>query len=212
MLTYERMTREEMNQSALLAAEAFYHYEYFSIYLPDEKRRRRCLDAMIKSEFRANWNNPEVAFITAKENGKIVAIAQLCTPDYKKPSDLDYIRAGWLGVMFKGGVKEVNAWNDMEKLASAPCHGLTGKSWYLSMLTVAKSYEGKGIGTRFLNECIIPHVQKAGGESLSLFTNSEPNRRFYEKNGFTLFDERRFDYKGKSIGSWSYIFNNEVRS
>ena len=73
MLTYERMTREEMNQSALLAAEAFYHYEYFSIYLPDEKRRRRCLDAMIKSEFRANWNNPEVVFITAKENGKILS-------------------------------------------------------------------------------------------------------------------------------------------
>ena len=26
----------------------------------------------------------------------------------------------------------------------------------------------------------------------------------YEGNGFILFDERRFEYGGKNIGSWSY--------
>ena len=92
----------------------------------------------------------------------------------------------------------------MEKQASAPCHGLVGNIWYLSLLIVAKDREGKGIGSRFLNECIIPRVQDAGGESLSLFTNTELNRKFYEKNGFILFDERRFEYGGKNIGSWSY--------
>lgn len=39
---------------------------------------------------------------------------------------------------------------------------------------------------------------------LCLFTNSEINRGFYEKNSFTLFDERRFEYGGKSVSSWSY--------
>ena len=203
-MKYERLIQEELKQSAQLAAEAFYDYEYFSIFISDEKRRKRCLDAMIKCEFKANWNDPETQFIVAKENDRIVAVAQLCSPDYKKPSDFDYIRAGWLGVMLKGGVKEVNAWNEMEKQASAPCHGLVGNIWYLSLLIVAKDLEGKGIGSRFLNECIIPRVQNAGGESLSLFTNSELNRKFYEKNGFILFDERRFEYGGKNIGSWSY--------
>ena len=82
---------------------------------------------------------------------------------------------------------------------------LKGEHWYLSLLTVAKESEGKGIGGRFLNDCLIPYVKDAGGESLTLFTNSEINRRFYEKNGFCLFDEKRFEYGGRAIGSWSYI-------
>ena len=95
-MKYERMIQEELKQSAQLAAEAFYDYEYFSIFISDEKRRKRCLDAMIKCEFKANWNDPETQFIVAKENDRIVAVAQLCSSDYKKPSDFDYIRAGWL--------------------------------------------------------------------------------------------------------------------
>ena len=69
----------------------------------------------------------------------------------------------------------------MEKIASAPCHELTGKNWYLSLFTVAKSAEGKGIGSRFLNECLIPYVKDAGGETFSLFTNSEINCSFMKR-------------------------------
>ena len=203
-LVFRRMTLAERDPCALLAAEAFYDYAYFSIYIPDDARRRRCLNAMIKTEFRANWNDPAVIFFTAVEDGRPVAVAQLCTPDFKKPSDAVYIRSGWLGVMRKGGIRRVNAWNDMEKLASAPCHELPGKNWYLSLLTVARTDEGRGVGSRFLQECLIPYVKDAGGENMSLFTNSEANRRFYEKNGFVLFDEKRFEYGGKAIGSWSY--------
>ena len=204
MLAYKKMSREELKTCASLAAEAFCDYEYFSIYIPDDRRRKRCLDAMIKTEFLANWEKPEVTFFTASEDGRPVAVAQLCAPDFKKPSDAAYIRSGWLGVMRKGGFRQVNAWNDMEKIASAPCHALTGRNWYLSLLTVAKSDEGRGVGSRFLNECLIPYVKDAGGETFSLFTNSETNRRFYEKNGFSLFDEKQFEYGGKTIGSWSY--------
>lgn len=74
----------------------------------------------------------------------------------------------------------------------------------MNLLTVAKGYEGKGIGSRFLNEGLIPRIKKHGAETLALFTNSERNCQFYEKNGFTLFDERQFEYNGKSIGSWYY--------
>ena len=75
---------------------------------------------------------------------------------------------------------------------------------YLVLWFVSRGCEGKGIGSRFLQEYIIPHAREAGGEVLCLFTNSEINRKFYEKNGFSLFDERRFENGGKSIGSWSY--------
>ena len=63
--------------------------------------------------------------------------------------------------------------------------------------------KGEGIGSRMLQECLIPYVKEHGGKKLCLFTNSQGNRQFYRKNGFTEFDERQFAYKGKTIGSWS---------
>ena len=162
------MTLAERDPCALLAAEAFYDYAYFSIYIPDDARRRRCLNAMIKTEFRANWNDPAVIFFTALEDGRPVAVAQLCTPDFKKPSDAVYIRSGWLGVMRKGGIRQVNAWNDMEKLASAPCHALPGKSWYLSLLTVARTDEGRGVGRRVKEKCDVTVSLPMCGEVNSL--------------------------------------------
>ena len=207
MLTYRKMAPEESDQCALLAAQAFADYEYFSIYIPDDRRRLRFLNALIRCEFKANRGRPEVEFITALEDGKIVAVAQLCRPDFRRPSDADYVRAGWFGVLFRGGVRQVNAWNDMEKRASAPCHSLQDGNWYLSLLTVAKAEETKGIGSRFLCEHLIPRARDAGGKFFSLFTNSENNCRFYENNGFSLFDEKRFEYAGKSIGSWSYVMD-----
>ena len=205
MSVYNEMTKDELKQCSLLAAEAFYDYEYFSIYIPEDKRRKRFLNTLLQLEFHANFGKPGVVFLTARENGRIAAVAQLCAPDFKKPSDAEYIRRGWVRVLLSGGIGQVAAWHAMEMQASAPCHELTGKNWYLSLLTVAKDEEGKGIGGRFLNNCLIPYVKNAGGETLSLFTNSEINRRFYESHNFTLFDEKHFEYNGGSIGSWSYM-------
>lgn len=205
MTVYKKIAREELNECSLLAAEAFYNYEYFSIYIPNDKQRKRFLNALLQLEFHANFDKSGAVFMTAVENGRIAAVAQLCAPDFKKPSDAEYIRRGWFRVMLTGGIRQVNAWHSMEVQASAPCHELTGKNWYLSLLTVAKAEEGKGIGGRFLNDCLIPYVRNAGGEALTLFTNSELNRRFYESHNFSLFDEKHFEYGGRSIGSWSYI-------
>ena len=205
MPTFQQMDAREWKSCAQLAAEAFYDYEYFSIYIPGDRRRQRFLDALLRCEFRANRSLPAVRFFTAKEDGQLAAVAQLCTPDFKKPDDLSYVRAGWLGVLCRGGVKSVNAWNEMEKVASAPCHALPGRNWYLSLLTVAPRFEGRGVGSAFLRECIIPYVKAQGGETLSLFTNSGINRKFYAKNGFTEFDEKHFTYEGRTIGSWSCL-------
>lgn len=55
------------------------------------------------------------------------------------------------------------------------------------------------------HNCIIPFVREHSGDALSLYTNSEINRKFYTKNGFKEFNEQLFTYRGKNLGSWSYI-------
>ncbi|MBQ5959835.1 MAG: GNAT family N-acetyltransferase [Firmicutes bacterium] len=202
MLSFERMQRADLLSCANLAARAFGDYEYFSIYVEDDRKRQRFLRALLRSEFRSNQNN--ATFITAKKDGVLTAVAMLCAPDYKKPSDGQYLRSGYLAAMFHGGVRNVSAWNEMEKQASAPCHALGENTWYLSLLTVDPAYAGQGIGSGILRDCLIPYVRQQGGSALCLFTNSQRNRLFYQKNGFTEFHAQQFSYNGMQIGSWSY--------
>lgn len=205
MLSYESIQPTELLSCADLAARAFGDYEYFSIHVPNDKKRQRFLRALLRSEFRSNQNS--AVFFTAKKDGVLAAAAMRCAPDYRKPSDGQYLRAGYLAAMLHGGVRNVNAWNEMEKKVGAPCHSLTGNTWYLSLLTVEPSFVGHGIGSGMLQDCLIPYVRQHGGNTLCLFTNSQRNRLFYQKNAFTEFHAQQFSYNGKQIGGWSYCLN-----
>ncbi len=199
-MQYERMTREEIPECAALAERAFLDYQYFSDYVPEEKKRARFLLSMLKVELKLNFDLMDI--FTAKEDGRIAALAMLCPPDYVKPGAMQYLRAGFGGTYLAGGFRGVNDWCELEKKASAPCHRVKD-AWYLSLLTVDTDCHGRGIGSRMLNECIIPYIREKGGRELTLFTNSEGNRVFYRKCGFEEFDERFFEYHGKRLGSWS---------
>lgn len=204
MISFEPMKREERNTCAALAARAFNDYEYFTDYVPDDKKRTRFLNTMLQIEVKLN--DGPATFFTAKDGGKIVAVAMLCPPEYKKPSDMAYMKAGFGKCFLQGGIRDVAAWNDMEGKAGEACHQLSGKVWYLNLLTVEPRYKGQGIGTKMLQECILPYVKERGGDMLRLFTNSEKNRTFYQKNGFAKFNEQWFTYHGKKLGSWSYQY------
>lgn len=158
MLSYEGMKPTELKPCADIAARAFGDYEYFFVYVTDDKKRQRFLRALLLPEFRSNYNNG--AFFTAKMDGGLAAAAMLCAPDYRKPSDGKYLRTGYLAAMLHGGIRDVNAWNEMEKKAGAPCHSLTGNTWHLSLLTVEPAFAGRGIGSGMLQDCLIPYFHK----------------------------------------------------
>ena len=172
--------------------------------MPEDKKRSRFLNTMLQIEVKLN--DGPATFFTAKDDGKIVAVAMLCPPDYKKPSNMVYMKAGFGRCFLQGGIRDVAAWNDMEGKAGQPCHRLAGKVWYLNFLTVDPSFKGQEIGTKMLHECILPYVKEHGGDTLCLFTNSEINRKFYRKNGFVEFNEQWFTYRRKRLGSWSYQY------
>ena len=201
-MTYNRMKPGERRACADMAARAFADYEYFSIYVPDDKRRAYCLRAMLNTSFNAYKHS--AVFLTAKRDGKIAAVAQLMPPHPPEPTVSQYLWAGFWKALLWGGYRNMAAWYDMNCRAEKPCMELPGEAWFLSVLTVEPELEGKGIGSKMLKECVIPYVKMQGGESLCLFTNSEINRRFYTKNGFEEFHAQEFLYQGRSVGSWSY--------
>ena len=88
-------------------------------------------------------------------------------------------------------------------MASIDRSSLTGEGiWYASSLTVNPSFQGKGIGSKFL-EYWEEYVRERGGQQIVFFTNSQKNLNFYLKRGYEVFDEREIQYNGKTMSSWS---------
>ena len=197
------MKKEEIREAAMVATRAFDDYEYFTNWFPEKEERNRIQFAIIWREFRTYFKASR--YLVGRKDGKIVSVAQLNPPSYKKPSDLCYILNGWLKVYREGDRKTIDSWIKMDSDAGIPCHEYqkTGPGiWYASSLTVDPSAQGTGIGTKFIAYWE-QYIREQGGKELVFFTNSEKNIAFYKKLGFEVFDYRTIEYGGKTMGSWS---------
>lgn len=198
------LKREELSDAVELSFRAYEYYEYFLNFFPDLGLRHKVIRSVLYGTWRAVMQKSH--FLTVKIDGKIVGLAVLEDPHYKKPSDLQFLLHGWWNVYFSAGIKRVNAWVNMDETAGTPCHDYqhNGENiWYCSSLTVDPPYQGKGVGTQlvaFMEEYIREHE----GKQLTLFTNSEKNLAFYKKNNFEVFDERDIAVRdGLKMRSWS---------
>lgn len=200
---FGRMKRSEIRQAAEVAARAFDDYEYFTNWFPEKEQRNRIQFAFLWREFKTNFRASQ--YLVGRDGDKIVAVAQLNPPQYKKPSDLWYVLNGWLKVYREGDRKTIDDWIKMDSDAGIPCHEYQKTSpgiWYASSLTVDPSVQGTGVGTRFIAYWE-DYIRKNGGKELVFFTNSKKNLQFYLNRGFEVFDERIIEYKGTKMGSWS---------
>ena len=69
-------------------ARSFDDYEYFTNWFPEKDERNRVQFAVIWREYKTNFGS--AAYLVARKDGKLVAVAQLNPPSYRKPSDLSY--------------------------------------------------------------------------------------------------------------------------
>lgn len=203
-ITYSLMKRHEIPDCVRVVTDAFSTYEYFTYFFTDEKLRMNVLHKVLMSEFSTTYGMVDT--IVARENGNIVGVCQLFPPNYRKPSDLQYMMHGWWKVLFIRPQYLVKDWLKMDEDAGKPCHELIGDStWYVSSVVVSPKYQRQGIGTDFFSNGIEPYVKKNGGTRITLFTNAERNCEFYEKLGYELFHETTINYNNNVMGSWSYI-------
>jgi ribosomal protein S18 acetylase RimI-like enzyme len=72
------------------------------------------------------------------------------------------------------------------------------------MLAVSKLHQGKQLGTKMIQDCVIPFVKKQGGRRLTLITNNEANQKFYSKNGFVQFFEDKLHFIDGVAHNWSF--------
>jgi len=202
-MEFGKLKHNEIRAAAELAVRSFDDYEYFTNWFPKKEERNAVQFAIIWREYKTNFGNAE--YLAARQDGRLLAVAQLNPPSYRKPSDLRYVLHGWLKVYRAGDRKTIDAWLAMDAAAGKPCHEYqkTGPDiWYASSLTVDPSAQGMGVGTAFL-EYWENHIREKGGKELVFFTNSLKNLAYYQKRGFEVFHEETITYQGKEMGSWS---------
>lgn len=196
------MKRRDVEACANVAAHAFLSYKYFTMFFPEEEQRLRYLQKLIASEFKANRKSAHL--LVLRDGGKIVSVAQLHAPNYRKPSDFRYLLSGFFSVYRTAPRHTIDDWLKMDTDAAKPCHEIEHEAWYLSSLTVAPQFQGQHYGRRMIEDYLIPYVQQRGGKRLALFTNSEGNCQFYEKLGFLQVHATTITYQDQSMGSWTY--------
>ena len=197
------LKRNELRAAVRLVGRAFEDYEYFTNYFPDLEERRKVLGGVVHREYLTNFKRTH--YLVVKMNGELVAVAQINAPDYKKPSDFQYLIHGWPLVYRGVNRQRLDDWLAMDAAAGKPCHEYqaTGTEiWYLSSITVDPSAHGIGIGKQFI-AYIEDYIRIQGGRELVLFTNSDKHIAFYKRCGYEVFDEREFTYNGKTMRSWS---------
>lgn len=203
-LTITPMRRGDINACAELSVQAFAEYEYFTNYFADREERLAFMRAMIRSEYRTTRRRAH--FLVGRNDGVPVAVADLFPPDWKKPSDLQYLLHGWGHVLRLPKQDIVKQWLEMDTRAGHYCHTLLGgTTWYLSSLTVNPSQQGKGYGREMLTDVVAHYVREHGGNRLCFFTNSENNLAFYRHLGFEVADYQELDCCGTRMGSWSFV-------
>ena len=202
-LIFTLMGRSDIDACAELSTQAFLTYEYFTNFFPDEKERLDFLRATIHSEYRTTCRRAH--FLVGQDGGAKVAVADLFPPNWKKPSDMQYLLHGWGKVLRLPHQDIVKEWLAMDTAAGHYCHTLLGGStWYLSSLTVSPTHQGNGYGRRMLMDIVIPYIKQHGGTRLCFFTNSKKNLAFYRHLGFEVADEQELDCRGHKMGCWSF--------
>lgn len=205
-MIFRKATAEDLKQMAQVAAHSFADYVIYEQSVKSTFKSKasyfRFLYEMHHVQF-ATFLRKGTTFVGTIDN-EIVSIALLESPDHKELSLWNYIQAGGIRMIPYMLRNRLMHLLKLINSASAKCLDGTPQSWYLSMLAVSKNHQGKSLGSKMIHDCVIPFVKKNGGKRLTLITNTEANRKFYQKNGFTQFFSNMLHFKDGSVNNWSF--------
>ncbi|MBP1907682.1 ribosomal protein S18 acetylase RimI-like enzyme [Paenibacillus turicensis] len=205
-MQFRKATRDDLKEMSQLAATSFADYVIYEQSVKStfktKAKYHRFLYEMHYVQF-ATFLRKGTSLVGTIDD-EIVSFALLESPQFKSLTLWDYVWSGGLRLipyMLKNRL--LHFMNKMDK-ASEKCIDGTPHSWYLSMLAVSKLHQGKQLGTKMIQDCVIPFVKKQGGRRLTLITNNEVNQKFYHKNGFVQFFADKLHFKDGFANNWSF--------
>ena len=207
MITYREAKKSEIREIADLVATSFGEYPMYTLAFRDKFKTKddfiRYMKKLNRVHIGANARKHKC--FVGELDGKIVSVALLQDPNIKRVSLFDYILAGGVGLLFPIGFKRLIGFFDISNEAHKDCAKRCGDVGYVELLAVSPDCKGQGLGSKMLNDCLIPYVESQKGTEPALITNTPSNCKFYEKNGFANFAVSELKWKNNAIQNWSFF-------
>ncbi|MDS0525278.1 GNAT family N-acetyltransferase [Clostridium sp. SHJSY1] len=209
MISYRNMKEEDLGNVSNLYAESFKEYNFFKLTIGKSFKNEKSYFNFLQSLFMVSlktWMRKYNCLVGVLDKN-IVSAAILKDPSIKEVGIFDYILSGGVKLLKKSNPINILRFLNFLADAEKACKKEKGQAWYLESLAVNKDYQGQKLGSKMINECIIPNISKRGGNQLALITNSKINCKFYIGNGFTEFNYKNIRFNDIIIGNWSYYIS-----
>jgi len=211
-ITYRQATKNDFDECLEVNYSAFKDYSLYQVYdHKSEKKQQKFNKDIMRIQLSDGMDNDTV--MVAEHDGKIIGVTIIQDEYHKEPSVLKYIISyGGLTALIDGGYKNTFGFLDMMDECNAPRleYAKNNPTYNLELIAIDRKYAGKGIGSRMINECVIPFVKKRGAKRLTLITNAKNNTFFYKKNGFEVIHHNTKTYNNRTLDNW--VFKRDIEN
>lgn len=209
MIYYRVAEEKDLDELSTLLVEGFKNYCFFKETIGKEFKQNEKYEEFLYSLFKVliKANLKKHLCIVGVIEEKLVSWASLKNPHVSELKIFDYIAVGGLSLFKYISPISILKFLKFTENSHSMCNKLRPSAWYLDSFVVSPNYQGKGVGSKMINDCIKPYIINKGGLMISLVTSSEINYQFYIKNGFQEIEESIITYKNSNLRNWSFCMN-----
>lgn len=150
-----------------LISKSFIDYPVYAIAFQEKFQSRKQYFSFLHKMHRVEitpYIQQKLCYVAVVE-GKIVAAALVKSPHFRFASWWGAIQAGALGLVTSFWSRNIDKLLQFLSLAKQDCqHRFSDHSWYLEMLAVSETMQGKRVGTSFMEEFIVPEIKRQQGK------------------------------------------------
>ena len=189
----EELQKDELKELAVLLTNAFESNPAYALIFTKKDKLREGLLWLFKSNlFLLNQRMIVTKVVKEKDSGEIVGVFSLIPPGGVKIKLTDYLKIGLPKFILKFGFRTLNKILKLDSFNKEILDNAIGtnKYYYLSMVVVNKNYQGMGIGSYMIKNCL-KELKSVDKECylLGLTTQLPENLAFYTRLGFQKLNE-----------------------
>jgi ribosomal protein S18 acetylase RimI-like enzyme len=183
----------EVEATAALLAEALDDDPAYRFLFPEGAKRRRGLAELFAGNLRTHL--PYRCTYVFASGGVVSATVTVRPPGGVPISALTMVRRGLVPFAVTNGLSAVRRLFTLkgayDRLEAELSPG--GAHWHVHMMAVARSEQGRGLGSRLLDQVLAATADGDGRPACPtvLTTHQERNVTFYLRAGFAVVDDRR---------------------
>ena len=203
---YRKAEKSDLDEIVRLNYESFLNYPLFTVLRADcesEKTYENLIYAFMNVYIRSNFG--KATYIVREVHGKIAAFALLFPPDHKRSSVLKDFLYGAIKIVSILGIRKALSFNRfLDASTEAFEYTVDEEHWHLDQFAVSPSMQGQSVGSKMMQQAVLPFLRRKNAKCLTLITNKEINRRFYDKNGFIQVFNNEVEWEGQPVDNWGF--------